>query len=138
MSWFVTISYPSLIWQDILDFPLFSEDWAADEELLLVEGLESFGLGNWEQIAEHIGTKNKLECERHYIEVYLNGPTWPIPVRSLDLKRIEYLLIIKDMSKKLVSRRSTLGIVPTVSKPPPKAARVCFGVLKGCPTNYFF
>ena len=50
----------------MLDFPIFSGDWGADEELLLVEGLEIFGIGNWEQISEHIGTKNKLECENHY------------------------------------------------------------------------
>lgn len=29
--------------QDVLDFPVFEADWGADEELLLVEGLELFG-----------------------------------------------------------------------------------------------
>lgn len=42
---------------DALDFPIFERNWGADEELLLVEGLELFGIGNWEQISEHIGTK---------------------------------------------------------------------------------
>ncbi|KAJ3065351.1 Transcriptional adapter ada2, partial [Quaeritorhiza haematococci] len=67
---------------DILDFPLFDEDWAADEELLLIEGLEMFGLGNWEQIADHIGTKNKYECYRHYVDVFIKSADWPVPDMS--------------------------------------------------------
>jgi len=39
-----------------LNFPLYQEDWTAEEELLLFEGLERFGFGNWHDIAEHIGT----------------------------------------------------------------------------------
>lgn len=30
-----------------LDFPLFYDDWKAEEELLLIEGIEKFGFGNW-------------------------------------------------------------------------------------------
>lgn len=56
---------------EVLDFSIFSPDWAADEELALLEGCEKFGLGNWEQISEHIGTKTKEECDKHYREVYL-------------------------------------------------------------------
>lgn len=69
-----------LMIQDLLDFPIFDEKWGADEELLLIEGLEIFGMGNWEQIAEHIGTKNQLECHQHYLDSYINSETWPIPV----------------------------------------------------------
>ena len=68
------------ITQDLLDFPIFEESWGADEELLLIEGLEVFGMGNWEQIAEHIGTKNKTECYDHYLNCYINSESWPIPV----------------------------------------------------------
>jgi transcriptional adapter 2-alpha len=69
---------------DILDFPIFESDWGADEELLLVEGLEMFGLGNWETISEHIGTKNKLQVEHHYNRVYVQSHTWPYPVLYLN------------------------------------------------------
>ena len=64
----------------MLDFPIFEGEWGADEELLLVEGLEMFGLGNWEAISDHIGTKNKLEVEEHYNRVYVQSETWPYPV----------------------------------------------------------
>jgi transcriptional adapter 2-alpha len=58
-----------------LNFPLFVEDWTAEEELLLMEGLERKGFGNWQDIAEMIGNeKTREEIERHYDEVYLGAP----------------------------------------------------------------
>ena len=69
---------------DVLDFPIFEDGWGADEELLLVEGLEMFGIGNWEHIAEHIGTKNKLQCEEHYEKIYINSDNWPYPVSKFN------------------------------------------------------
>ncbi|KAJ3323657.1 Transcriptional adapter ada2 [Boothiomyces sp. JEL0866] len=68
--------------KDVLDFPIFESDWGADEELLLVEGLEMFGIGNWEHISEHIGTKNSKECNDHYQRVYINAESWPYPDMS--------------------------------------------------------
>lgn len=56
-----------------LNFPLFYENWNAEEELLLLEGLEKFGFGNWNSIAEAIGTdKTKEDVEQHYEEMYLS------------------------------------------------------------------
>ncbi|RKP35243.1 hypothetical protein BJ085DRAFT_43458 [Dimargaris cristalligena] len=66
-------------------FPIFTEDWSADEELLLIEGIQQFGMGNWMDIAEHVRTKNKDECEKHYQIVYLESPQWPLP-RFIDKK----------------------------------------------------
>lgn len=59
--------------------PLFSPVWGADEELLLLEGLESFGVANWAAVAEHVGSKGALECRDHYFEVYLDHPAAPLP-----------------------------------------------------------
>ncbi|KAI8902897.1 hypothetical protein BC833DRAFT_645047 [Globomyces pollinis-pini] len=64
---------------DVLDFPMFEGDWGADEELLLVEGLELFGIGNWEHISEHIGTKNSKQCEEHYDRIFVQSKSWPYP-----------------------------------------------------------
>jgi transcriptional adapter 2-alpha len=56
-----------------LNFPLFAPDWTAEEELLLFEGLERFGFGNWGDIAEHIGSdKTKEDCEGHYDQFFLS------------------------------------------------------------------
>ncbi|CAG8514186.1 400_t:CDS:10, partial [Acaulospora colombiana] len=64
-------------------FPLFNEDWGADEEELLIEGAEMHGLGNWSDIAEYIGSKSKEDCESHYMETYVNSETWPLPPQVL-------------------------------------------------------
>ncbi|KAE9045135.1 hypothetical protein PR003_g2629 [Phytophthora rubi] len=57
-------------------FPTASADaasavWTADEELLLLEGIEMFGMGNWKDIAEHVATKSDKKCEKHYLSAYL-------------------------------------------------------------------
>jgi Myb-like DNA-binding domain len=50
-------------------------------ELLLLEGISLQGLGNWQAIAEHVGTRTKEEIEAHYNSVYVDSPDWPLPVR---------------------------------------------------------
>ncbi|KAL1976825.1 hypothetical protein VTN31DRAFT_3107 [Thermomyces dupontii] len=63
--------------------PIFTEDWGADEELLLLEGAEIYGLGSWADIANHIGGyRTKEEVRDHYIETYLNSPNFPLPARA--------------------------------------------------------
>lgn len=49
----------------------------------MVEGTSVKGLGNWQAIAEHIGTRTKDEVEQHYNSVYIDSPNWPIPVRRV-------------------------------------------------------
>lgn len=60
-------------------YPIFTEDWGADEELLLITGLAQHGVGNWKRIAEHLGTRSKEEVEQHYTKVYIDSPDWPFP-----------------------------------------------------------
>lgn len=67
---------------DNLSFPLFTMDWGADEELLLLEAVEIYGLGNWTEVAEHVGTKTKLQCHAHYFDTYVNSATTPLPDMS--------------------------------------------------------
>lgn len=54
-------------------YPIFCDDWGADEELLLIDGAQIYGLGNWADIADHIGNRTKEEVQKHYVEVYLEG-----------------------------------------------------------------
>ncbi|KAK6918731.1 SANT/Myb domain [Dillenia turbinata] len=67
---------------DNLSFPLFCPDWNTDEEILLLEGIEMYGLGNWAEVAEHVGTKSKSQCVDHYSAVYMNSPCFPRPDMS--------------------------------------------------------
>ncbi|KAI4305163.1 hypothetical protein L6164_028549 [Bauhinia variegata] len=67
---------------DNLSFPLICPDWNADDEILLLEGIEMYGLGSWAEVAEHVGTKSKESCIEHYRNVYLNSPFFPLPEMS--------------------------------------------------------
>ncbi|KAI5280147.1 Transcriptional adapter ada2, partial [Ascosphaera aggregata] len=63
--------------------PIFTPDWGADEELLLLEGAEIYGLGSWADIADHIGGyRSKDEVRDHYIETYINSSKFPLPERA--------------------------------------------------------
>lgn len=42
-----------------------------------------YGLGNWTEVAEHVGTKSKELCIEHFANVYLNSPYFPLPVRII-------------------------------------------------------
>lgn len=52
-------------------FDLIVDSWSADEEMLLLDAIEQHGLGNWEDIADHVGTKSDEEAKAHFEEVYL-------------------------------------------------------------------
>ncbi|XP_019438740.1 PREDICTED: transcriptional adapter ADA2b-like isoform X2 [Lupinus angustifolius] len=67
---------------DNLSFPLLCPDWNADEEMLLLEGIEMYGSGNWNEVAEYVGTKSKSQCIDHYNAVYMNSPCFPLPDMS--------------------------------------------------------
>lgn len=64
---------------DHVTTPIFTSDWGADEELLLLEAIEMYGLGNWSDVSDHVGQKSKHQCEEHYHEIYLNSRTAPLP-----------------------------------------------------------
>jgi transcriptional adapter 2-alpha len=63
-------------------FPIFDREWGADEELLLLEGAEIYGLGSWADIADHIGGyRHKDEVRDHYLKVYVDSSRFPLPER---------------------------------------------------------
>ncbi len=63
-------------------FPIFDREWGADEELLLLEGAEIYGLGSWADIADHIGGyRDKDEVRNHYLDIYVESPKFPLPKR---------------------------------------------------------
>ncbi|KAJ4847690.1 Transcriptional adapter ada2 [Turnera subulata] len=97
---------------DNLSFPLITPDWNADDEILLLEGIEMYGLGNWAEVAEHVGTKNKEKCIEHFRSVYMNSPFFPLPDMSLAVgkNRKELLAMAKGLGEeKKGSSSSVLG-----------------------------
>nr|XP_046479164.1 transcriptional adapter 2B isoform X6 [Neodiprion pinetum] len=55
--------------------------WTAREQLRLLDAIEQFGFGNWEDISKHIETRTPDEAKEEYIARYLDGnigkQTWP-------------------------------------------------------------
>ena len=65
-------------------------------------GIEKFGIDNWAEIAEYIGTKNPEECEVHYYAFYYRSHDQRIPTPDLVIcKRIgsRYELIPERVAK---------------------------------------
>ena len=59
--------------------PIFQTGWAADEEEKMLEGLELYGVGNWEQVAKLIISKNPVETEQHFMKTFLQSSSAPLP-----------------------------------------------------------
>ena len=57
-----------------------------------------YGLGNWAEIAEHVGTKSKETCIEHYSSVYMQSQYFPLPVwyRKTPLFKLFLILVEED------------------------------------------
>ena len=53
---------------DYVRTPLWAHDWGADEELLLLEALEMFGMGNWSDVSQGIA-RGERRCARRQVAV---------------------------------------------------------------------
>ncbi|KAK8766743.1 hypothetical protein V5799_006481 [Amblyomma americanum] len=56
------------------EFQLLCKTWTAGEELKLLDALLECGIGNWSDIAKHVGTHSAKECEAHYLQHYIYAP----------------------------------------------------------------
>ncbi|CAL5386918.1 unnamed protein product [Camellia sinensis] len=64
---------------------LDGESWTNQETLLLLEAMEIYN-ENWNEIAEHVGTKSKAQCILHFIRLPMeDGPLENIAVPSVSL-----------------------------------------------------
>ncbi|KAK9807904.1 hypothetical protein WJX72_012486 [[Myrmecia] bisecta] len=84
---------------DNLSFPLFHPSWGADEEMLLLEAIDMYGLGNWTAVSEHVGTKEELECKRHYLQIYVQSPAFPQPQPVPEMQFVDALQVAKDKQR---------------------------------------
>ncbi|KAL8709308.1 MAG: hypothetical protein Q9220_005901 [cf. Caloplaca sp. 1 TL-2023] len=83
--------------------PIYTRDWGADEELLLLEGLEVYGLGSWSDVADHVGGfRTKEEVCEHYVKTYIESPRFPLPENAdpRDLSLVEEIPREKFQSRK--------------------------------------
>eukprot|EP00899_Mesostigma_viride_P017236 jgi/Mesvir1/25513/Mv01763-RA.1 len=90
-----------------LHMPLFDIEWGLDEELLLLEGVEAYGLANWTDVAHHVGLKSGRQCCEHYYATYMDVPTVPLP----DMSRVIPPSLAKDRKtlQQMLSRQGGTG-----------------------------
>lgn len=95
-------------------YPIFESDWGADEELALIEGMKIYGVGSWQDVADHIGHRTKEEVAAHYSRVYLESETYPVPnlKRKFNVDPSEFA----DSRKKRIEERRAAAMI----MPPPK------------------
>lgn len=46
---------------------------------MLIKGIERYGVDNWVEIADFLGSKTANECEEHYYSYYYKSKTDKIP-----------------------------------------------------------
>ncbi|RFU26366.1 hypothetical protein B7463_g9964, partial [Scytalidium lignicola] len=116
--------------------PIYDKNWGADEELLLLEGAEIYGLGSWADIADHIGGyRNKDEVRDHYIKTYIESPNFPLPERAspYDMKLLEECPreVFQAAKKRRIEDRKEAAKSappPTPKKKPTASVPVCHEV----------
>ena len=86
---------------DSLSFPVYTLDWGADEETLLLEAVEHYGLGHWVQIGQHVG-KSAEECKAHFFKVYVEAKSFPRPEKSEEMQSLN---IEKDIRRIIEEKR---------------------------------
>ncbi|GMH61627.1 hypothetical protein TrST_g9106 [Triparma strigata] len=69
--------------------PLFTSDWSLGDEILLLESISQFGLGNWSEVSDHVSrlssdTKTPRKCMEHYLDVYLERHGYVLPEKYHD------------------------------------------------------
>ncbi|AQZ12542.1 ADA2 (YDR448W) [Zygosaccharomyces parabailii] len=91
-------------------YPILCEDWGADEELALIKGGQSYGLGNWQDISDHIGSREKEEVAEHYLKYYIYSTYYPIPdiTKNIKVPQEEFL----DQRKKRIERFREKSLQP--------------------------
>lgn len=73
---------------DCGNFPIFQPpcNWKAKEELVLLEAIEQYGFGNWEDVSQCLPARSAEEVQEHYNSLYIVGnigrATWSAEVSS--------------------------------------------------------
>ncbi|KAL4451456.1 hypothetical protein ABPG75_007118 [Micractinium tetrahymenae] len=109
-----------------LGFPLYHPAWRADEELLLLEGIEIYGLGNWPKVAEHVG-KSLEEVRGHCLATYIDHPGFPLPQRDASMAGIDIEALVAEYRRSgregAAATAARLSAAAAAASPPHKRAR---------------
>lgn len=75
-------THPFILLEPFLQ-PIFQKGWSSEEEITLLNAIQSCGLGNWHEISDLIKTKTPLECEVHYFNSFIDSPIAPFPEEKI-------------------------------------------------------
>lgn len=67
-------SYHGYKFMDNGDFSPLSNSWSAKEFVQLLDGLEQFGYGNWNDVSRYVETKTAGECRDAVNNIFVSGP----------------------------------------------------------------
>ena len=100
-----------------LAYPLIDENWMSLDELLLLDGFEKWGFGNWAEVKDYMGHNganfNKNYLRSHYDEHYLNEESI-LPAVDETLK-INYERVIRQARKVQIEEKINEPIFKLVS-----------------------
>ena len=69
MHTFITIR--DRVLPNLTQLTLFDKSWSAEEELLLLDGISMYGMGNFRDVATHVHSKTEAQCLAHYTTEFL-------------------------------------------------------------------
>ena len=75
-------THPFILLEPFLQ-PIFQKGWSAEEEIMLLNSIQSCGLGNWHEISDLMKTKSPVECECHYFDSFIDSPFAPLPENKI-------------------------------------------------------
>ncbi|KAK2953709.1 putative Transcriptional adapter ADA2 [Blattamonas nauphoetae] len=110
-----------------LDVPLLDPDWTVEEELILLDSIESSGVDNWTAIQALVCSKSVDQCRDHYHRFYTSNPEC-LPVNFLSDEQIleckrKSKLQIEDVVEVVPEPLSVpLPTSPTESTPVPPSS----------------
>jgi len=66
------------------DFSPLGNEWTAKELVQLLDGLEQFGHGNWNDVSRYVETKGPTECRDAVNNMFVNGPIGSMTYKESD------------------------------------------------------
>ncbi|CAI9115431.1 OLC1v1016333C2 [Oldenlandia corymbosa var. corymbosa] len=73
---------------------LDGESWTDQETLLLLEGMQLYN-ENWNEVAEHVGTKSKAQCILHFVRLPVDG----IPLDNIEVPSFKNMSSLQNGEK---------------------------------------
>lgn len=98
--------------------------WSAREELHLLDAVEQYGFGNWEDISKHVETRSPDDSKEEYINKYLTGcigrHTWSTANDNLP-KLVDHTVADRGPLSQLLTQR-----LPPIEVTPEEASQLLY------------